>query len=113
VIAVASQNAAIDSPRAYLIVLAAFIGAFVSFGVVYTFGVFLRPMAMEFHTTHAVMSTLFSTVSALSFFLAPFTGELTDHYGARRLAGRCRHSRHGALCACSALNVVHSIVTVR
>ena len=31
------------------------------------------------------MSALFSTITVLSFFLAPFTGDLADHYGPRPL----------------------------
>lgn len=69
------------------IVFAAFLGAFVSFGVTYCFGVFLKPMATEFHASHAVMSALFSTITALSFFLAPFTGDIADHYGPRPVVG--------------------------
>ncbi len=77
------SNFQIDSPRAWIIVVAAFIGAFVSFGITYTFGVFLRPMALEFHVSHAVMSVLFSVIAGLTFFLAPFTGELADRHGPR------------------------------
>src|ERR1035438_5090342 len=79
------SNAGLDSPRAWVVVFAAFIGAFVSFGVMYCFGVFLKPMAAEFHASHAVMSALFSTMTVLSFFLAPLTGDLADHYGPRPL----------------------------
>lgn len=77
------SNAALDSRRAWVVAFAAFLAAFVSFGVTYCFGVFLRPMAMEFHVSHAVMSTVFSVISGLSFFLAPLTGDLADHYGPR------------------------------
>ena len=72
-----------SSLRAWLVVLAAFIGAFVSFGVTYTFGVFLRPIAITFGVTHATMSVLFAVIAGLTFFLAPFTGELADHHGPR------------------------------
>jgi len=77
------SNSGLDSPRAWVIVFAAFLGAFVGFGVTYCFGVFLKPMAVEFHVSHAAMSVLFSTIAGLSFFLAPFTGDLADHYGPR------------------------------
>lgn len=79
----ARPNTGVDSPRAWIVVLAAFIGAFVSFGVSYCFGVFLKPIATEFHASHAAMSALFSTITVLSFFLAPFTGELADRLGPR------------------------------
>jgi len=78
-------NPALDSPRAWFVAFGAFLGAFVSFGVTYCFGVFLKPMALEFHVSHATMSVLFSVIAGLSFFLAPFTGELADHYGPRPL----------------------------
>ncbi|MGC2111048.1 MAG: MFS transporter [Candidatus Korobacteraceae bacterium] len=76
-------SAGFDSPRAWMVVVAAFIGAFVTFGITYSFGVFLKPMAMEFHVNHAAMSALFATITALSFFAAPLTGELADRFGAR------------------------------
>ncbi len=72
-----------SSLRAWLVVLAAFLGAFVSFGVTYSFGVFLRPLATTFHASHATMSVLFSVIAALTFFAAPFTGELADIHGPR------------------------------
>ena len=78
-----NSNAGLDSPRAWVVVFAAFVAAFVSFGVTYTFGVFLKPIALEFHASHAVMSSLFSTITVLSFFLAPLTGEIADRYGPR------------------------------
>jgi len=77
------STAGVDSPRAWLIVFAAFLAAFVGFGVTYCFGVFLKPMALEFHVSHAAMSVLFSVIAGLSFFLAPFTGDLADHFGPR------------------------------
>jgi MFS family permease len=77
------SNPGLDSRRAWIVVIAAFLGAFVSFGVTYCFGVFLKPMALEFHVSHAAMSVLFSVIAGLSFFLAPCTGDLADHYGPR------------------------------
>ena len=79
----ANSNAGLDSPRAWVVVFAAFLAAFVGFGVTYCFGVFLKPIALEFHVSHAAMSVLFSTIAGLSFFLAPFTGDLADHNGPR------------------------------
>jgi OFA family oxalate/formate antiporter-like MFS transporter len=80
-------NTELDSRRAWVVVFAAFLGSFVSFGVAYCFGVFLKPMAIEFHASHAVMSALFSTITGLSFFLAPFTGDIADHFGPRPVVG--------------------------
>ena len=79
-----SQSAnRLDSPRAWIVVFAGFVGSFVVFGVTYCFGVFLRPIALEFHASHASMSALFSTITGLSFFAAPLTGRIADRYGPR------------------------------
>lgn len=76
-------TARLDSARAWIVVFAGFLGAFVSFGITYCFGVFLKPIALEFHVSHAAMSALFATITGLSFFAAPFTGKIADCYGAR------------------------------
>jgi len=65
----------------------AFFAAFVAFGITYTFGVFLKPIGMTFDASHATMTTLFSTLSVLSFFLAPLTGEVADRIGPRYVVG--------------------------
>src|SRR5271167_4047559 len=83
----ANPNAGIDSPRAWLIVVAAFFAAFVAFGVTYSFGVFLKPLGLAFGANHATMPTVFSTLTVLSFFLAPLTGELADRIGPHYVVG--------------------------
>lgn len=77
----------IDSSRGWLVVVAAFFAAFVGFGVTYSFGVFLRPIGLSFAASHATMTALFSTLSVLSFFLAPLTGEIADRIGPRYVVG--------------------------
>jgi MFS family permease len=76
-------NSGIDSPRAWINVVAAFFVSFVAFGVSYTFGVFLKPIGASFGASHATMTAIFSTLSVLSFFLAPITGDLADRIGPR------------------------------
>lgn len=63
--------------------MAAFFVSFVGFGVTYSFGVFLKPLAIAFGASHASMSTIFSTMTVLSFFLAPITGDVADRIGPR------------------------------
>ena len=78
----ANTNTGIDSPRAWLIVVSAFFVAFVGFGVTYSFGVFLKPLGAAFGASHVAVSTIFSTLTVLSFFLAPLTGDLgAMHFG--------------------------------
>src|ERR1017187_5735682 len=83
----AASNSGVDSPRAWLIVFAAFFASFVAFGVTYSFGVFLKPMGETFGVGHAPMTAIFSTLTALSFFLAPITGDLSDRIGPRYVVG--------------------------
>ena len=83
----ATANSGIDSPRAWIIVLAAFFVSFVGFGVMYTFGVFLKPIGATFGASHATMTAIFSTLTVLSFFLAPLTGDLADRIGPRYVVG--------------------------
>lgn len=73
----------LDSAGAWAVVLAGFVASFVTFGISYCFGVFLKPIALTFDASHAAMSALFSTITAISFFAAPVTGKLADRYGPR------------------------------
>jgi MFS family permease len=75
-----SSDTGLDSSRAWIIVFAVFAGASVTFGLSYRFGLFLRPMASEFH---AAMSAVFSTITVLSFFAAPCTGKIANRHGSR------------------------------
>jgi hypothetical protein len=56
-----------DSPRAWLMVAAAFLASFVVFGVIYSFGVFLKPMAAEFDANAAGASAFFSITAAVFY----------------------------------------------
>jgi MFS family permease len=74
-----------DSPRAWVVVFAAFLVSFVTFGVTYSFGVFLKPMEGEFHARHFFITGLFSSLALVSCSLAPLTGKIADHHGPRPL----------------------------
>ena len=81
---VAAENAlGIDSPRAWLVVVAGFFTCAIAYGVSYAFGVFLKPLEGAFGVNHATLSTLFSALSVLSYFLGPITGQLADRIGPR------------------------------
>ncbi len=54
-----------ESGRAWLVVIAAFAASFVVFGVVYRFGVFLRPVAEEFGADAAETAAFFSITSVI------------------------------------------------
>ncbi len=74
---------AADSPRAWLTVAAAFIGGFVVFGIIYSFGVFIEPIAAELHTGRVATSALFSITSLSFYAFGSLTGHLSDRLGPR------------------------------
>ncbi|MEO8340057.1 MAG: hypothetical protein ABI604_10120, partial [Nitrospirota bacterium] len=65
----------LDSRRAWRMVAAAFVVGFVVFGTVYSFGVFLEPIASDFQTSRVATSALFS-ITSLIFYLG---GSVTGH----------------------------------
>lgn len=75
-----------DSPHAWRMVAAGFLAAFTLFGVVYSFGAFFEPIALQFGANRSATSAIFSITSCISFILGPFTGHLADRYGPKRIA---------------------------
>src|SRR3954447_12010108 len=74
-----------DSARAWLMVGAAFLASFVVFGVIYSFGVFLKPMAAEFDANAAGASAFFSITAAVFYASGAVTGRLADRHEPRRI----------------------------
>ena len=76
-----------SSPPAHgwLAVAAAFTSLATCFGVVYTFGNFLAPLAEAFHLGTGPVSSVFAFTTFLFFTLSAITGPLTDRLGARPL----------------------------
>ncbi|SRR5579875_125470 len=72
-----------DSPRAWVMVICAFVSMFTVFGVLYSFGAFVGPMMVEFRASHQAVSTVFSTAVLIYFFLGALTGHLADRLGPR------------------------------
>jgi MFS family permease len=76
-----------DSRRAWRVVVAAFTVGFVVFGTIYSFGVFLEPIASDFDSSRLKTSALFSIASLIFYFAGPVTGHLSDRFGPRLLVG--------------------------
>jgi MFS family permease len=74
-----------DSPAAWRIAIAAFLSGFVTFGVVYSFGVFLQPIANDFGAGRAAVGAYYAIASLVWYMLGPFTGHISDRIGARTL----------------------------
>lgn len=98
--------AEVDSVRGWVMVGAAFAGMFVSFGIAYSFGAFLEPMAEEFGAGRGATSVFFALTSLTYFGLGALSGVAVDRHGPRRVllvgaialgAGLAATSRAGEL----------------
>ena len=76
-----------NSPRAWLVVGAAFVAGFVVFGITYSFGVFLEPITADFQISRAATSGLFSITSLVFYFSGAITGRLSDRFGPAIVVG--------------------------
>lgn len=72
-----------DSPRAWVIVFAAFLSMFTTFAVVYSFGAFVKPMTAEFHSGRAAISAVFSITAFIYFLFGAAAGHISDRIGPR------------------------------
>jgi MFS family permease len=78
------RNAAsVDSPFAWIVVGSAFFASSVVFGVIYSFGVFLQPMATDFGVDVTATSVFFSATAIVYYLLGAPAGRLADRYGPR------------------------------
>jgi MFS family permease len=66
-------------------VAAAFLASFVMFGVLYSFGVFLKPMAAEFDANAVGASAFFSITAAVFYASGAVTGRLADRFEPRSI----------------------------
>ncbi len=77
--------------RRYLVLLAACCGTFVGFGsvVIFTFGVFLKPLTTAFGWSRTQVSLAFTITALTVSVCSPFIGRLLDRYPARRIILPC------------------------
>jgi MFS family permease len=78
-------------PSRPLVLLTACCGVFVSFAsiVIYTFGVFLKPLAAEFGWSRAEVSLAFTITALTVAAYSPVIGRLLDRFPARRVVIPC------------------------
>lgn len=93
-------------PRAGLVVAAAFLASFVVFGVIYSFGVFLRPMAAELGTGAAVTSGFFSITAAIFYSAGALAGRAADRSKPRVIVAAGAVILGTGLCATSLANQI-------
>ncbi|MFK8025380.1 MAG: MFS transporter [Ilumatobacter sp.] len=75
--------AAVDSPRAWLTVVAAFLASGISLGTAYSFGAFFESMAEEFDAANGATAVIFGVTTFLFFSLSIVTGRISDRFGPR------------------------------
>ncbi len=75
----------------WLVAMAAFCGVMVSFGslLVFTFGVFLKPLSTEFGWSRESISAAFGLAAMSVAVSSPGLGRLLDRYGAKRVVVPC------------------------
>lgn len=71
----------IDSPRAWLTVVATFASSFVTLGIAYSFGAFFESMAEEFDSARSATAVIFGITTFLFFWLSLVTGRASDVWG--------------------------------
>lgn len=69
----------------WIVVAACFLASTTTFGVIYSFNVFVDPIVAQYATTAGTASLLFSFQSVVTFGFAMVFGFFVDAYGARRL----------------------------
>lgn len=75
--------AGLDSRRAWLTVLAAFLSSAVTLGTAYSFGAFFESMSEEFGSQRGETAVIFGLTTFAFFSLSIATGWLLDRYGPR------------------------------
>lgn len=80
-----------ESRAGWRVVTAAFFGVMVSFGslLVFTFGVFVKPLAAEFGWSRELISAAFGFAAMTVALCSPGLGFLLDRYGPRRIILPC------------------------
>jgi MFS family permease len=90
--------------RGWVIVLTSVLGITVSFGslVIFTFGVFLKPLSGQFGWSRSEISLAFTLTALMVAAFSPFIGRLVDRVGARKVLLPCV-AVYGAAFCCLAL----------
>ena len=73
----------------YIVVMAAFLIMLIMHGAIYSYGVFFKPMSMEFGWTREMTSGAFSMCLFVVGFLNMVTGRLGDRFGPRIVVTVC------------------------
>ncbi len=71
----------------WIVTAAAFVANFVNFGVLFSFGIFLTPIAESFDTSTGPVAPLFSTAVCFYYLAGAIGGKVSDNIGVRPVVG--------------------------
>src|SRR5262245_2182395 len=77
------DRSGVDSPRAWLVVVAAFVSSAVTLGTAYSFGAFFDSMSDEFGADAGETAVIFGITTFTFFWLGLITGRMVDRLGPR------------------------------
>jgi MFS family permease len=94
--------------RGWWIVAVAVIGQTFSLAtmLVYTFGIFVKPLSEEFKSSRSSIALAVSLLDLVVTFAAPGAGRLVDRYGARRVIVTSLAALSGCLVASPTFNLL-------
>jgi MFS family permease len=75
----------LDGRTGWIVVAATIVATFTVYGVLYSFGAFLIPIAREFGAGRGQTSILFGLTAFCNFLLGAVSGALSDRFGPRRV----------------------------
>jgi MFS family permease len=78
-----SRGHVLDSPRAWLTVVAAFLSSAVTLGIAYSFGAFFDSMSDDFGADRGATAVMFGITTFTFFALSILTGRALDRWGPR------------------------------
>ncbi len=81
------MTATVDSRRAWMTVVAAFLSSAVTLGTAYSFGAFFESMSEEFGSASGETAVIFGITTFSFFWLSIATGRMVDRYGPRVVLG--------------------------
>jgi len=93
-----------DSPRAWLTVVAAFLSSAVTLGTAYSFGAFFESMSDEFGSASGETAVIFGLTTFSFFWLSLATGWLLDRHGPRIVLAIGAVAMFGGLMATSRID---------
>jgi MFS family permease len=100
--------------RGWVIVATSVMGIAVSFGslVIFTFGVFMKPLSSQFGWSRAEVSLAFTLTALMVAVCSPFIGRMVDRVGARKVLLPCVAVYGAAFCCLSLVRTLAGLYAI-